>query len=279
MKYIAIICTLLLGCFAGPVIQKETLQQAPPSKLASFAYALDLSSPVTVTGFSCMRASLYSVVFIRGYSPAGSGTVDPYACANIQNANKAGLGTEVFMTPQPNSAKTGAQQFDEMYNNLRNSNINVRAVWIQVTSPINWSLVTINNVNFLNSILSRARQYGITVGIYTNYYDWSQITNGAMVSNVMLWYWNVYGGGPQNETPADFSDFRQFGGWTVPSVKQFAQVESVCGVTVNRNVYTTSSAAKGMATMAKSEKPDEITVGGLLLGNAAKFTGKPEIIA
>ncbi|VDO42026.1 unnamed protein product [Haemonchus placei] len=187
----------------------------------------------------------------------------------LMNIHSAGLGTEVFMTPQPNSAKTGAQQFDEMYNNLRNSNINVRAVWIQVTSPINWSLVTTNNVNFLNSILSRARQYGITVGIYTNYYDWSQITNGAMVSNVMLWYWNVYGGGPQNETPADFSDFRQFGGWTVPSVKQFAQVESVCGVTVNRNVYTTSSAPKGMATMAKSAKSDEITVGGLLFENAA----------
>ncbi|KAK6058411.1 hypothetical protein COOONC_04020 [Cooperia oncophora] len=77
---------------------------------ASLAYAVDLSAPVSVAGFQCMRNNLYNVAFIRAYTPTGQGQIDPYACANIQNANAAGMGTEVYMTPQPNSAKTGAQQ-------------------------------------------------------------------------------------------------------------------------------------------------------------------------
>ncbi|KAE9412074.1 hypothetical protein Angca_000846, partial [Angiostrongylus cantonensis] len=50
----------------------------------------------------------------------------------------------------------------------------------------------------------------------------------------MLRYWNVYGPGVAGESPPNFTDFHSFAGWVAPVVKQFAQVESVCGVTVNR---------------------------------------------
>ncbi|VDM58999.1 unnamed protein product, partial [Angiostrongylus costaricensis] len=150
--------------------------------------------------------------------------------------SSAGLGTEVYMTPQPNSRKTGSQQFDEMYNYMTKSGIKIVTVWIQVTSPINWSTSIAVNVNFIDSIT--ARQYGLSVGIYTNYYDWSQITSGLIADGTMLWYWNVYGPGVAGESPPDFTDFHSFAGWTAPVVKQFAQVESVCGVTVNRYART-----------------------------------------
>ncbi|PIO65645.1 hypothetical protein TELCIR_12671 [Teladorsagia circumcincta] len=35
-------------------------------------------------------------------------------------------------------------------------------------------------------------------------------------------------------TPANFNDFSAFGGWTAPSVKQFVQADTLCGVTLNR---------------------------------------------
>ncbi|KAK6055515.1 hypothetical protein COOONC_06979 [Cooperia oncophora] len=57
----------------------------------------------------------------------------------------------------------------------------------QVTSPNNWLKSTRTNINFLADILCRASQYGLTVGIYTNFYDWSQITDGATIDNAMLW--------------------------------------------------------------------------------------------
>ncbi|VDM55465.1 unnamed protein product [Angiostrongylus costaricensis] len=181
------------------------------------------------------------------------------------------------MTPQPNSVKSGAVQFDEMYNNLKNSQVTVRSVWIQITSPINWSSSIRTNIDFINSILARANTYGLTIGIYTNFYDWSQITGYATASNVMLWYWNVYGAGLSSESPANFDDFRPFAGWTVPNVKQFGQVESICNIEVNRNIFSTTAASTtNPIRMENFNKSQQIIVGGLGLKNTA-FTGKPEI--
>lgn len=96
----------------------------------------------------------------------------------------------------------------------------------------------------------------MTVGIYTSYYDWNQITNGwsTIGNDVLLWYWNVLGGGVNGETPANFADFRPFGCWTAPSVKQFAQVEQVCQITVNRDVYAAGSMLKAADAVQEDGK-------------------------
>ncbi|EYC00593.1 hypothetical protein Y032_0114g429 [Ancylostoma ceylanicum] len=212
--------------------------------------------------------------FLRVYSPAGQGELDVIGCSNIKNANAAGMKTEAYMTPQPKSSKTGAQQFDEMYGGLRNSYINILSIWVQVTSPVNWHASTTKNVDFLNSILTRARQYGLGVGVYTNVYEWNEITGGATADNVLLWYWNVYGAGTSNESPATFSDFHSFAGWTVPTAKQYGQVGSVCGVDVNKDIISISSVSESVG-MAKHENSDQIVVGSLGLGSIAP--GKSEI--
>ncbi|CAB3404608.1 unnamed protein product [Caenorhabditis bovis] len=80
--------------------------------------------------------------------------------------------------------------------------------------------------------------------MYTNLYEWSQITGGwnGLGNDVLLWYWNVYGPGVTGETPANFNDFRPFGNWRAATVKQFAQTETVCQMTVNRDIYYTVTA-------------------------------------
>uniref|UniRef100_A0A0K0D8L8 Hyaluronoglucosaminidase n=1 Tax=Angiostrongylus cantonensis TaxID=6313 RepID=A0A0K0D8L8_ANGCA len=105
---------------------------------------------------------------------------------------------------------------------------------LQITSPIHWSSVIQKNADFINSILARAYNHGVAIGIYTNFYDWRQIAGHSTTSNVLLWYWNVYGVGSSSESPANFNDFRPFGSWTVPLVKQFGQVENMCKIEVNR---------------------------------------------
>ncbi|CAI5442770.1 unnamed protein product [Caenorhabditis angaria] len=214
-----------------------------PSNLASYAYALDFSVPATLSALQCVKKAGYQAIFVRAYNPSGQGSFDTNSCNTIQNAYSAGLGIEVYLTPQPSSTKQGYQQLDEVYQGLTAKGITIRSIWIQVTSPANWKNGATANVNFINSIIARARQYGLTVGVYTSYYDWNQITNGwtNVGSDVLLWYWNVLGGGVAGESPANFQDFRAFGCWTAPTVKQFAQVETVCGLTVNRDVYATSS--------------------------------------
>ncbi|RCN43407.1 hypothetical protein ANCCAN_10598 [Ancylostoma caninum] len=250
MRILFILQALLATCLANVI--SEPLVAAS----SGYAYAVDLDRAVSPSAFTCMKRSGYSTVFIRAYDPTGSGRFDVNAVNNIRNANKAGLGTEVFMTPQIRSSKRGSQQFRELYDGLRRGNIVVRTVWLQVTSPVNWGANNQANIYFLNDIIATAKSVGVTIGFYTNAYDWQQITKGAWVQGAMLWYWNVNGGGAQGETPANFNDFRPFGKFTKPTVKQFGQVENVCGVTVNRDVYTLS---RSMAFLAPSN--DEFVVG------------------
>ncbi|KAK5972614.1 hypothetical protein GCK32_003318 [Trichostrongylus colubriformis] len=127
------------------------------------------------------------------------------------------------MTPQPTSkSKTGAKQFDEMYEKLQNANIDLRTLWVQVTSPRDWSSSSGTNVEFLNSIFGRAL-VSIAVGK-------PQQASHQFYSR----YWSARGCGAVNESPPNFDDFQPFASWTSPSVKQFAKFENICGVMVNR---------------------------------------------
>ncbi|KAL6733474.1 hypothetical protein Aduo_004119 [Ancylostoma duodenale] len=269
MLALTLLCSLALCLFASPVVQEQAA-----TELDSVYYGVDLSAPVPQTTFQCIRRSSYNYAFLRIYSPAGQGQLDPNGCNNIRNAFAAGLITDSYMTPVPKSSKTGAQQFDEMYGGLRNCAISMSSFWVQVTSQVNWHSSTSKNVDFLNSLISRAWDYGIKVGVYTSAYEWNQIMGGAATNNIQLWYWNNYGAGATNESPANFNDFQSFGSWTTPSAKQFGQAESVCGVTVNRDIISASNTAKS-AGMAKQEKSEQIVLGTLGLGDIA--LGKPEI--
>ncbi|GMS86684.1 hypothetical protein PENTCL1PPCAC_8859, partial [Pristionchus entomophagus] len=91
----------------------------------------------------------------------------------------AGLGIEVFITPNPTSSKQAYIQVDEVVSALVNGGISIRSLWIQATSPINWNGNQATNLNFINSAIQRIRARGIRPGVYTNNYDWQQITNQA----------------------------------------------------------------------------------------------------
>ncbi|KIH57714.1 hypothetical protein ANCDUO_12089 [Ancylostoma duodenale] len=106
---------------------------------------------------------------------------------NLREKIAAGLGIEVFMSPQIRSEKTGSEQFQELYEGLKENDIEVKTVWLQVTSPIDWNPSSKTNIKFINDITKTAKDYEIMVGIYTNAYDWSQITKDANVKGGMLW--------------------------------------------------------------------------------------------
>nr|CDJ94645.1 C. briggsae CBR-LYS-6.1 protein [Haemonchus contortus] len=224
------------------------------SAINGFAYAVDFSVPATASVFNCLRNSNYRTVFLRAFDPRGSGQFDRNSISNIRQAFAARLGVEVYMTPQIRSVKNGTAQFMEVLSNLNIAGIKVNKVWIQVTSPQNWDPYPQNNVFFLNQVMAAAKKYGICLGFYTNFYDWSQITNNAFVNGPQLWYWSVNGGGVRGETPANFNDFRPFARFTKPTVKQFGQVETVCGVTVNRDVYPLN-AMKQSTVVQNDENP------------------------
>ncbi|KAK6757967.1 hypothetical protein RB195_015657 [Necator americanus] len=253
-----IVLPTLLAVALGKAVGPEKIVTAT----SGYAYAVDLAVPVPVSAFTCLKNSGYSAVFVRGYDPASAGKFDTNAVNNIRNAKKAGLECEVFMTPQPRSVKKGSQQFTEMYEGFKQADIKLKTVWVQVTSPINWNRDTKANIDFLRDILSMAKYYAVAIGFYTNVYDWTQITNGAAAEGTMLWYWNVMGGGRNGETPANFNDFRPFAKFTKPTVKQFAQVEDVCGITVNRDVYVLNKSAQ-LLSSAPGDSKGKLVVGSI----------------
>lgn len=112
------------------------------------------------------------------------------------------------------------------------------------------------------------QQYGVRPGIYTSRSDWYQITGNwaGAGADCMLWYASVRGSGPAGESPADFSDFVPFGCWQFPTMKQFGQVESLCGLTVNRDIFVAPSPSfaaflEGLRGLDKNLKPEVYPVG------------------
>uniref|UniRef100_A0A1I7YDT4 Lysozyme n=1 Tax=Steinernema glaseri TaxID=37863 RepID=A0A1I7YDT4_9BILA len=267
MKSIICLTALLAFALAAPV-QPNSVAQDGDQELAAFSYAVDLFDAATTSAFTCLRQSGYATVFLRVYKPDGSGQVDQVGIANIRSAYNANMGVEIYHTPSPQANKAGGTQFDETYTALRNAGINVRTVWLQVTSPINWGSNQQFNINLISQFLSRAKTYNVNVGIYTNWYDWSQITGSwtgwTSSQLVSLWYWNAYGATPQAESPANFQDFRAFGGWTQASVKQFGLQSNVCGLNFNRNAYQTGT-YETKALAFDASKSDEITVGNVFV--------------
>ncbi|EGT55457.1 CBN-LYS-3 protein [Caenorhabditis brenneri] len=233
------------------------------------AYSVDIAFHTTPSDMECLREKGYHSVFVRALNPIGNTYFDSEVLNTINNAYEAGLGSEVYITPNINSTRSGADQISLVYQNLRGNGINVRSIWIQVTSPSNWEVPMAVRINFIQDMIQRAKDLGLSVGIYTSFYDWLEITGGwnTFSSDVFLWYWHVLGVGADGETNPTLEDFRPFGPWRQATVKQFGQVEKVCGMIVNRNVYATRTQLKSQivhfSNGNKKEEKTQIRVGGI----------------
>jgi GH25 family lysozyme M1 (1,4-beta-N-acetylmuramidase) len=71
------------------------------------------------------------------------------------------------------------------------------------------------------------QKLGKKVGIYASSYMWGQIMGGSDQCNkfmdLPLWY-------PHYDNVPNFSDFKPFGGWTKPEIKQYKGDINLCGV-------------------------------------------------
>jgi hypothetical protein len=52
----------------------------------------------------------------------------------------------------------------------------------------------------------------------------------ADFKDLPLWY-------PHYDNVPNFSDFKPFGGWTKPAMKQFWNTMKICGTAIDSNVY------------------------------------------
>uniref|UniRef100_A0A0N5BT74 Lysozyme n=1 Tax=Strongyloides papillosus TaxID=174720 RepID=A0A0N5BT74_STREA len=225
---------------------------------AEYAYAIDVKGSLSVSQFNCTKSSNFSAVFTQIYSPIYEGMVDTTGCQNVKTAFQVGLETEVYINPAPLSDKQSDTQFDEAYNQLDFAGIKVRTIWLKVTNQIFWSQNLSYNINFIQKMILRAKDYNITLGIYTNWYDWDQIagsTTAFQQYNLPLWYWDASGLGSNAEGTKDFMNFRSFGSWINPSAKEYALTEWFCSAVISKVVYLKSNSSSELISNKNMVQP------------------------
>lgn len=103
--------------------------------------------------------------------------------------------------------------------------------WLDIEGPQYWSSSHDANIGFIKGLISQASSMGIPLGVYTSESQWTPITGGwTGASNLPLWYAH-YDGSPS------FGDFRGFGGWSHPAIKQWDDNGGNCGASYDKNFY------------------------------------------
>ena len=107
---------------------------------------------------------------------------------------------------------------------------NYGMLWFDIEGTQYWGSQSANNA-FIKGLLEEARNLHLHVGMYTSASQWDPITGGATyASGYPLWYAHYDGS-------RSFGDFRPFGGWSKPNIKQFRGDASVCGAGIDENWY------------------------------------------
>ena len=103
-----------------------------------------------------------------------------------------------------------------------------------------WSSDKSSNQAFIKAMVDEGISLGVTAGIYSSYYSWQDIVGLDYTypkdKGLPLWY-------PHYENPPNpsFSDFKTFGGWTKPNIKQYKGTSTDCGASVDNDWYPSSS--------------------------------------
>ena len=186
---------------------------------------VDYSTRVTVT--NCLVSNGYVYAVPRGYCSYGG--IDANVVANLKSAWDGGMhNVDVYMFPCVPCGNP-KNQVDQLVNALSGSKYGM--IWVDV-EIYKWSGNQEANRNFILEAVAQIKARGKVPGIYTSYNNWQNIVgiNWDGVSSLPLWYAHY-------DNDPSFRDYRAFGGWSKPAIKQYAGDKSVCGAGVDLNFY------------------------------------------
>ncbi len=176
----------------------------------------------------CLVSSGYTFAVPRGYCSYGG--VDSNVVANIKSAWAGGMkNVDVYSFPCVTCSKSAKTQVDELVNALAGSTYGM--IWLDVEN-YKWHSDKAANRKFIEDSIAAIRARGKTPGIYTSYYNWESIVGLSYegMKNLPLWYAHY------DHNPS-FSDFKPFGGWRKPAIKQYDGDKTVCTAGVDLNFY------------------------------------------
>jgi hypothetical protein len=120
-------------------------------------------------------------------------------------------------------------QVIETIDYLREGQAEINTLWLDIGGK--WDNNTEINIQFVDELIKQTNNLGVKFGIYTSKSQWITITNNVTRFSLdsPLWYSHY-------DNNKSFDDFRAFGGWRQPSMKQFIGDVKECGVVLDRNL-------------------------------------------
>ncbi len=187
-----------------------------------------------VNNWSCLKGAGYNFAIPRAWKSYGA--FDSNSITNIHNARAAGIQfVDVYMFPCRGQSATN--QVNSLISSLGSANYG--QVWLDIetnpSSGCSWASYSgSSNCAYVTELVNAVKAHGKVPGIYSNYYMWESIMGGAKncaaLSGVTLWYAHY-------DNSPSFSDFKSFGGWSHPNIKQYKGDTTACGVGVDLNYY------------------------------------------
>ena len=242
----------------------------------SGVYGADVSTALSVTDWTNLkndRSSQFAIV--RCYR--SNGQLDENAPQTVKNARAAGL-QWVDVYHFPDRRVDAATQVNAAVDALQQAGAQFDHYWFDIEADdadgcgTGWSQTTSENVTFLQALVDAANARGLSVGIYTASGYWSSIMGSTTAfSKYFLWYihWDNQG---------SFSDFKAFGGWVEPSMKQKAGGETWEGVAYDGNwcpaaLPTTTATQPSTPPSASTPPPSTSAAPPATQPPATKMTG------
>eukprot|EP00008_Paramoeba_atlantica_P007023 CAMPEP_0201489764 /NCGR_PEP_ID=MMETSP0151_2-20130828/23601_1 /ASSEMBLY_ACC=CAM_ASM_000257 /TAXON_ID=200890 /ORGANISM="Paramoeba atlantica, Strain 621/1 / CCAP 1560/9" /LENGTH=158 /DNA_ID=CAMNT_0047875455 /DNA_START=254 /DNA_END=730 /DNA_ORIENTATION=+ len=157
--------------------------------------------------------------------------MDPNCASNIDNARAANFPyVDAYMFPcYPCGNPTS--QMDTLVKGL--SGLDYGTIWLDV-EVYQWSSSQASNQQFIESLIQEGKKKGQTLGIYSSYYSWESVVGLDYCypanEGLGLWYADYDG-------TTSFNDYKEFGCWPQPNIKQYHGTTTVCGLGVDLSWY------------------------------------------
>jgi hypothetical protein len=194
------------------------------------AHGIDVSVSATVAQLQKFRSTNS---FFIGRIFRSADVADPVGVSNIVKARQAGF-TDVdgYIFPCSKSCKKSAiTQVTEALNGLEAQGAKVGTVWLDIEVPTSWPSDKTANRKFIDDMANTVKQRGYKVGIYTGKSHWEGICGTwTAYSSYPLW-WTRF------TNVADLTTrWENFGGWTSPTIHQYADTLTSFGLGYDPNV-------------------------------------------
>ncbi|EYB95350.1 hypothetical protein Y032_0161g3385 [Ancylostoma ceylanicum] len=187
---------------------------------------------MSASTFTCLKNNGYSFFIARAWESIGN--YDETGIQNIKNARAAGWQyVDAYIFPcLKSSCASPAAQVEATVNRLHAEGAKFGMIWLDIEIYA-WPNDVNYNRNFINAMGNQLNAMGVNWGIYTNNNNWANIVGISwnQWASRPLWWANYNG-------HQDYSGFVPFGGWSKPSIHQYAgDYKAPCGVDLDLNWY------------------------------------------